>query len=670
MIDMSYRVIADHIRCLTFAINDGCVPDREGRGYVLRRILRRGVRYGWQYMNMHEPFLYKLVPAVVESLGDAFPQLKEKPDKIADIIREEEESFGRTLDRGIALFEEAASDARRRHHNEICGEDAFKLHDTYGFPIDLTQIMAEEQGLNVDIGEYERLMEDARERARGASLGAESSFCLSHDLSFEHVPTATNDSPKYTTQCTTAICRGHFDRDSFLAQQSVQKGQETALILDQTCFYSEQGGQVGDVGTITSDTGLFRVTDTQQRSNVVLHIGHVEEGVINPEQTVRVEVDTSRRSTMQNHTATHVMNWALREVLGEHVQQKGSLVDPDKTRFDLSNPKALTAEQIERVEQLVNEKIAQKLTVYDEPVEQEKALKIHGLRAVFGEKYPDVVRVMSIGTPVGELVANPDNPEWRNISIEFCGGTHCRNTGQIEHFAIVAEEAVAKGIRRVVGVTGETAKAAMAFGAELLKRADDLRHRDRLETGATPDAAADGPATETDLATQVAELQQSIADATLRVVDRIKLREAMSELQKILKQQHKKEAAAASDVVAVRVEELLTTAPKVGDTTIVVAEMPDVPVEQLKTGADIIKQKCGSAAILFGVNSTGKALLLAAMSNDLIKRGVKAGDLVKEVAKLVNGGGGGPPTMAQAGGKNPEKYPMRLLPDKNGSKKS
>ena len=407
------------------------------------------------------------------------------------------------------------------------------------------------------------------------------------------------------------------------------------------------------------------------------------------------------------------MNWALREVLGEHVQQKGSLVDPDKTRFDFSNPKALTAEQIERVEQLVNDKIQQKLPVYDEPVPQKEALKINGLRAVFGEKYPDVVRVLSVGTPVSELVANPDNPAWRDTSIEFCGGTHVKNTADIGCFAIVSEEAVAKGIRRVVGVTGEAAKQATDLGAELLQQAL------RLQTGATDVAAgprtgrdvAAGASPAEDLASQVAKLQQDAAEAAIRVADRTKLRDAIAELQKIIKQQHKQQAAAAQDVVADKVAELLHDAPKIGDTTVFVFEMPDVPVDQLKTGADIVKQKCGSAAILFGVHAgaterrsdeatqgarnqavpqasapgqtepqasapgqperdaqasakavpdasapgQGKALLLAAMTPDLIKKGLKAGDLVKHVAPIVKGGGGGPPTMAQAGGKDPSK---------------
>ena len=723
MIDVSYRVIADHARCLTFAINDGCVPDREGRGYVLRRILRRAVRYGWQYLGMREPFLYKLVPAVVDTLGDAFPQLKEKPDQIAEIIREEEESFDRTLDRGIALFNRAGAAGVKRafdttsplhlskggsflfgpvdpasvdavdddtlfglflcdsnrdvqvtgpaqvfrygefgpqvyktlsiRHPEISGADAFKLHDTYGFPIDLTQIMAEEKGLRVNFGEYERLMEDARERARTPSRV---------DVPFDlNVPTdlpSTKDSFKYTECRHEGRILGFVYEGVVLTEGSMEAGDQATvgLILDETCAYAEQGGQVGDAGDIRTETGIFTVETAKAAQDCVLHLGSVSRGSVEIGQRATIELSPRRTSIMQNHTATHVMNWALREVLGDHVQQKGSLVDPDKTRFDFSHSRAVTPEEIERVEQLVNERIARELSVdWDPDVPLDAALSINGVRAVFGEKYPDPVRVVCCGVAIEDLKHEPANPEWRKYPIELCGGTHVKSTGKIEHFAIVSEEAVAKGIRRVVGVTGTTAQRAIERGAELLKQAD---------------------------AAQVAELQQTIADPTLRVVDRTKLRDAVSELQKIIKKQQKQQAAAAKDIVADKIDELLGDAPKVGDTTIIVAEMPDLPLDQLKTGADTIKQKCGSAAVLFGVwvnrpsepeaqtrvpsepeaqaRDRGKALLLAAMSNDLIKRGLKSGDLVKAIAPIVKGGGGGPPTMAQAGGKDPDKIPEAL----------
>ncbi|MFH1746668.1 MAG: alanine--tRNA ligase, partial [Planctomycetota bacterium] len=665
MIDMSYRVIADHVRCLTFALTDGAVPDRSDRGYILRRILRRAVRFGWQYLNMHEPFLYKLVPTIVEVMGPAFPELMQNTQRVADIIKDEEESFDRTLERGIRLFNQAAMRAAYRALDPLCtlvllpqhggvgmpvkdesvfsgeeeqtfdldghyfclnsltsndvrsrfitiprisSEDAFKLHDTFGFPIDLTQIMAEEKGLTVDTNEYERLMEEARERARAVSSVVADTFNLSEIIAFEHIPNPTDDSLKHTNQHTTAICRGRYDSKTFLAQEPVHEGQETALILDKTCFYSEQGGQVGDRGIISSDTGEFRVTNTQQRNNVVLHIGYVKRGSIQAGQLVHIAVDTARRATMQNHTATHVMNWALREVLGEHVRQKGSLVDHEKTRFDLAHPKALTTEEIERVELLVNEYIDRKMPVDYQVVQQQDALKINGLRAVFGERYPDEVRVMSIGVPVADLLAKPDNPEWRKYSIEFCGGTHLKSTGDIERFAIVSEEAVAKGIRRVVGVTGEAAREVEARGEELLKRADRLKTGPTLDakTGPTSNAEpaeAETDPTEADFVTQVARLQQDVTEATIRVVDRMKLRDALADLQQMVKQQQKTAAADAADVVNAKIDELLQSAPKIGDTTIFVAEMPDVPIEQLKTGADRIKQKCSSAAILFGVRS-------------------------------------------------------------------
>ena len=760
MIDVSYRVIADHIRCLTFALNDGAVPDREGRGYVLRRILRRAARYGWQYMNMHEPFLHKLVPAVVDSLGDAFPQLRGSagvppasgvgigggvgsadsgrrlagrsdatghpavgPQRVAEIIRDEEESFDRTLDRGITLFEEAAEAASKRHHNEIRGEDAFKLHDTYGFPIDLTEIMAQEKGLRVDIGEYERLMEEARERSRekiaeydwveGLSEAATGLAGKTNFVGYNKLEVKAYVEPGGVISETGAV-----------SLDGLGPGQRGWVVLDKSPFYAEMGGQVGDTGVIRAedDSWEFHVQGTHSHWGAHIHRGVCVRGRVRPSvfggpvgskppeapfpharASVLVccyaSVDRrTRRSTMNNHTATHVMNWALREVLdpeGKHLQQRGSLVDPEKTRFDFSHPKALTPAEIERVEQLVNDRIEQKLTVYDEEVAQADALSIHGMRAVFGEKYPDPVRVLSVGTPIAELIKNPDNPEWRNISIELCGGTHVSNTGQIERFAIVAEEAVAKGIRRIVGITGDAAQAAIERGAELLKLAERLRLGDRPEADTTgrvgtahqdqPEAGPTKGPTEgptKDLAAQVAELQQAATEATLRVVDRMKLREALSELQKLVKEQQKQQAAEAKDEIADRIAELLADAPKIGETTLFVAELPDLPIDQLKAGADIVKQKCKSAAVLIAVwadrpsepeaqarvqsepeaqaRVPGKVLLLAAMSNDLVKKGIKAGDLIKHVAPLVDGRGGGPPTMAQGGGKSPEKIPAAL----------
>jgi alanyl-tRNA synthetase len=682
MRDEACRVIADHIRCLTFAITDGAIPDKEGRGYVLRRILRRAVRFGWQYLGLHEPFLCRLVDTVVEVMGDAFPELKKNPQHVKDVIREEEESFDRTLDRGIALFEEAADFAIKRHHGEIQGEDAFKLHDTYGFPIDLTEVMAKERGLCVDIGEYERLMEEARARARACAKGFEAAgVAVPAELLAPFGP--TDDSPKYTTEQLSAPVRaiircGAEGQPELLDRHAcVRAGEAAGLVFGRTCFYAEAGGQVGDNGTISGPALRFDIESTQQIGDVVVHFGTLVMGEIRVGDTLELRVDVCRRATMKNHTATHVMNWALRDVLGDHVQQKGSLVDHEKTRFDFSHPKALTPEQVEHVEQLVNDRIRQSLPVHYRVVPQQDALKINGLRAVFGERYPDEVRVMSVGVPVEELVKNPGNPEWRKYSIEFCGGTHLNNTRDIEHFTITTEEAVAKGVRRVVAVTGETAKLVEEIGSALVQRAEQLTH-------GSADAVAAG----------LAELQNTLATATIPLRHRHRLRELMSELQAIVKQQHKSEAADAAEVVKAAAAELLKRAETIGDTLVVVGEMPAVPLEQLKMGADWIKQKSGSAAVLLGVRvlpesepgapatgpdvaagaspadpnrdregaakSGGKVLLLAAMTPDLIQRGLKAGDLVKAVAPIVGGGGGGPPTMAQAGGKQPERLAEAL----------
>ena len=648
---------------------------------------------------MHKPFLCDLVDTVVDVMGAAFPELRKNPQHVKAIIREEEGSFERTLDRGIALFEEAADYASKEHRGEIRGADAFKLHDTYGFPIDLTQVMADEKGLRVDIGEYERLMEEARERARAHGEVYDDQLADQIDKATNDAKARTDDSAKYSSEleCESRITSIASNAPLF-DTAPVPAGHNISFTVEKTCFYVESGGQVSDVGEVITDTGRIEVTNVVRRTamlsgspiEVIVHSGKVVEGKIDAGPCT-LRVSQKRRDTMSNHTATHLMNWALREVLGDHVQQKGSLVDPEKTRFDFSHPKALSPAEIERVEKLVNDRIKQNLPVDYQHVPQQDALKINGLRAVFGEKYPDVVRVMSIGPKVDELLANPDNPEWRKYSIEFCGGTHLRQTADIEHFVITAEEAVAKGIRRIVAVTGPTAKIVEEAGAALLLEAEELKQ---------------GPPE--DVPAGLAQLQTALSAAQLPMRHRARIQALLGELQQIVKQQHKAEAADAAGVVNAKIDELLQAAEKVGDATVVVAEMPDVPVEQLKGGADRIKQTCKSAAILFGVRQegaegpgdqgakgprgqgtqgprdqgaqgpregeapaepqraaqAGKAILLAAMSDDLIKRGLKAGDLVKAVAPLVKGGGGGPPTMAQAGGKAPEKLDEALAAGK------
>ncbi len=674
MQDEACRVIADHIRTLTFAITDGAVPDKEGRGYVLRRILRRAVRFAWQHLNLHEPFLCKLVDTVVASMGEAFPELRKNPQHVKDVLLDEEQSFGRTLERGMALFEDAADRARSEHHGEVRGEDAFKLHDTYGFPIDLTEVMAQEKGLRVDIGEYERLMEEARERARAGGK--------THTHHAEIPPELvgafgkTDDHFKYDALELKPTVAGIIilpeGAPASVLNGPLKPGDRAAIIFDKTCFYAEAGGQVGDVGQIGGGSIRFDVEETMRVVDAVLHVGTLVMGEIKPGQVIDIAVDAKRRATMKNHTGTHVLNWALREVLGESVMQKGSLVDHEKTRFDFSHNRALTPEEIERVEQLCNDVIRRDLEVFIREVPQQDALRINGLRAVFGERYPDVVRTMCIGVPVEQLVANPTNPEWRKYSVEFCGGTHLKRTSDIEHFIIISEEAVAKGVRRVVGMTGSTAQLIDECGEALARRGEELlaeRHegirlrrtrRHEGESEPRPSAAAESGSADV-IAAGISEIQNTMAAAMIPARHRARLRTIIEELQKRLKVQQKASAADAGSAVKERVEELLASATKLGGTTLFVAELPDAPVDQLKHAADIVKQKSGSAALVFGVRVAAtekepeKALLLVGVTDDLVKKGIKAGDLVKTIAPIVEGGGGGPPTMAQAGGKKPEK---------------
>ncbi|MEI7767917.1 MAG: alanine--tRNA ligase, partial [Phycisphaerae bacterium] len=652
--DIAFRVIADHLRCLTFALTDGATPSNEGRGYVLRRILRRAVRFGRQQLNLREPFLHTLVPVVVETMGAMFPELKKNPQAVVELIKDEEVSFGRTLDRGIQLFDQAAADGA------ISASAAFKLHDTYGFPVDLTRIMAEERGLKVDIAGYEALMEEAKEKARAGGKEGESAV---YDLPPDALARlealqvrATEESAKYQFKPITATVRALWNGRNFEQHAQVAHQQEDllAVILDMTNFYAEMGGQVGDQGELTSPAGdRFEVLTTRSVGKYVLHVGRMEKGRLSVGESVTCQLAKQRRAIMQNHTATHLANWALREVLGEHVQQKGSLVDADKLRFDFVHTKALETAEVTAVEAHVNRCIAAQMPVYIELAPQEQALKIHGLRAVFGEKYPSQVRVVAVGQPVGTLLATPDNPQWRQYSVEFCGGTHLGNTSEVEQFVLVSEEAVSKGIRRVVGVTGAVANevAAHARTVELL-----ISH-----VAQVPDAELTG---------LLAALQKALAEELpLRV--RKAAQAAVAEVQVKIKNAQK--AAAKSDpaVDAPALEQLLSQATKVGGATLIVAQFNGVSADGLRNAMDWLKKKHGEGniAILLGSDFVesdkdgnplpAKANLLAAVGDPLIGK-LKAGDWIKAVAALVGGSGGGRPQMAMAGGKDPTQLPQAL----------
>jgi len=647
MVDISYRVVADHLRTLTFALTDGATISNEGRGYVLRRVLRRAVRYGRQYLGVNEPFLVDLVDGLVDSMKEAFPELLsarggKNVAHVKAVLREEEESFGRTLDRGIRLFGEAAERAIAAGEKTVSGADAFKLHDTYGFPIDLTVLMAEEQGFRVDTGDYERRMDEARVKARSGS-SVDSDF----DMNINAVLPPTDDSGKYSTddspRVDDATVLGFVQRGQLVSDQPIPSGEVVGLLLDRSVFYGEQGGQVGDRGAIRGADAVFEVQDTKRFGDAVLHIGSLpavggssaSTGIAVGDR-VSAEVDgTYRGPIRRNHTATHLLNWALREVLGDEIQQKGSLVDAEKTRFDFSHGRPVTTEELSVIESKVTAQIASAHTVFAEDAAQEEARKINTLRAVFGEKYPDRVRVVSIGANVDSLLAEPDG-EWMPYSVEFCGGTHTKTTEEIEAFSLLSEEGVAKGVRRLVGVTGSVAQSASEAGAELLTKLATVT--------SLPDEK---------LKEEVGLLQEALAGRPVPAAIRQRVQAEISGFQKRIRKAEKAAASSSGDAVQTSVEALYAAAKDVAGFTVVAGEVPFAPTDALRVGADWVRDKTSKAVVLLACSEGGKVTLLSAVGKDAVAAGLKAGDLIKEMAPHVGGRGGGRPDMAQGGGSDP-----------------
>jgi alanyl-tRNA synthetase len=643
--DIAFRVIADHLRTLTFALTDGAVPSNEGCGYVLRRILRRAVRFGRQQLELREPFVHKLVPVVVESMGGAFPELKKNPTHIAELIREEEVSFGKTLDRGIALFDEAA---QRAKSNRLEAADAFKLHDTYGFPIDLTRIMAEERGMSVDVAGYEKLMDEAREKARAGGKGGDARlFELPPDVLAtlqKQGVSPTDDSYKFNAAPIGATVKAIWDGNRLIESThgAEAAGQGVAIILDQTCFYAEMGGQVGDTGELrgSKNNALMAVETTRAAGGFVLHVGNMVEGHVSVGDHVTATLAGVRPRTEQNHTATHLANWALREVLGDAVQQKGSLVDPEKLRFDFSHGKSMSDDELSRTEQLVNDLISKKLPVYAEVAPQEQALKINGLRAVFGEKYPPMVRVVSIGASVADLLKNPSDPKWRQFSVEFCGGTHLKNSADVQGFVITGEESVSKGVRRIVALTGAAASTATAQSREMLASIDCARGLPESELPATLNT-----------------LQKQLGGEGISLGAKRRGNAAIAELQgkyRAWEKAQQKSAGSAIDVASITAD-LLEKSETRGGGKIVVAAIDSANDEQLRAVIDSVKKRSPSFAAMVAASDGTKVSFVAAVSDDLIAKGLRAGDWIRETAKIAGGGGGGRPQMAQAGGKDPSK---------------
>ncbi|MGL4422777.1 MAG: alanine--tRNA ligase [Gemmataceae bacterium] len=606
--DTAYRVIADHIRTLTFAITDGAAPGNKGRNAVLRSILRRASRYGWQVLGLQEPFLYRLSGTVVEQLGDVFPELKRNPERVREVIYEEERSFLRTLDRGLKLFAEAAERAKS-HGSSITGHDAFHLHTTYGFDKGLTQQIAGEQGLTVDMAAYDKLWDEFTEKS---NAGAKNIVITA----VKGTLPPTDDSPKYEPELITAKVLGWVKDNTVITSGTLQPGDTVGLLLDRTNFYAEQGGQVGDTGTIDkidTDGVEFRVDNTLRLGETVLHMGVQLAGSIQVGEQVQLQQTTMRRIDItRNHTATHLLNLALREVLGSHVDQKGSLVDEDRTRFDFSHDKVISSEELRAIESRVNAKIVTDQPVTATVMALEEAKQLPGVRAVFGEKYPDPVRVVAIGPENVTLAKHGD-------SIEFCGGTHVSHTGSIGYFRIQSQEGVAKGVRRITAVTGRVATQNLS---QITATIDELATKFQCR----PD----------ELGVRIVGLAEEVK--TLK-----------AELAKHLMGQ-----------LSGAVDAALAAAPTIKDHKLVVVELPTAPVEQLRTQLDRVRQMAKSALIVFVTQDEGKVPLIVALTPDLVSAGLKANEFIKPLAELIGGKGGGKPDLAQAGGKIAAAIPQLL----------
>ena len=645
--DTAYRIIADHIRCLTSALADGATPGADGRGYVLRRILRRAVRHGRQTFGMEEPFLAALVPSVVEILGDTFPEMNTGCSRIQEIISSEEEIFRRTLDRGLALFAATAEEARSDGSTVIPATEAFKLHDTFGFPIDLTQVMAEESGFSVDIEGYEKLMESARARSRSGEGEIDSVITMPPDVLAELETLrihATKDVYKHVGKPIVAEVRSIWN--GRVLSSSAEVGQRVAVVLDRTPFYGEQGGQQGDTGELHVNTGgssghdhsgTFSVEDTQRVGDYVLHIGHVKHGRLKVGDETEARIDGHRRDSIRsNHTVTHLLNHALRAVASEESDQRGSLVAPDKLRFDYAARKPLTPQQIADIEARVRNAIEADMQVHIAEVPLNDATAINTVRAVFGERYPDPVRVVSIGPDIDALVSHPSDSQWLDHSVEFCGGTHLATTATASEFVLVSEQGLAAGIRRITALTGAPARKAREAAEEI--------NASFIQAEKSDDANA---------ANVLDDITANLEQATLSASDRHQFSERLDVIRTKVKNVRKAQQAENRGAI---VEDARALAERMtGD--ILVAQLDGADKDGLLTAMDSIRSKHEESAVLLlsADEEHSKVTIVAKVPDGLIARGLKAGDWVKCAAQACGGGGGGRPDSAQAGGKDPSR---------------
>ncbi|HKM43608.1 MAG TPA: alanine--tRNA ligase [Limnochordia bacterium] len=598
--DVSLRVVADHVRAVSFLIADGVLPSNEGRGYVLRRLLRRAIRHA-RLLGIRDSFLNKIVTLVIEQMKPAYPELLEREEYIYKVVGLEEQRFSETLEQGMRLLQELAQKAKNAGLSEIVGQDIFQLYDTFGFPIDLTREILAEDGLSVDEAGFSEAMEAQRERARKARTAhgyLDSNLAVYQELA----GAVTTEFVGYNhSQVDTKILGIILDDHGV---DKADQGHQVAVILEKTPFYAEGGGQVADEGMIETETGKVKITDVRSPvQGLISHLGVVEEGYIAQASGARAMIGTvHRQETARHHTATHLLHRALKDILGEHVNQAGSYVGPNRLRFDFTHFQAVSSDELRRIEDMVNQEILRNSPVVPTVTDLESA-KEQGAMALFGEKYEQEVRMVQVG----------------EHSLELCGGTHVNATGQIGLFKILSEGSVAAGVRRIEAVVG----------AEALEH---IRRQDLILTEL-----------QATLQVTVEELPEQAA----------KLLESNRKLEKDMANVKKQSVLGALD-------SLIEGAHKVGDAFVVVAEVEAEQAEDLRSLGDRIRDRLNPVAILLGSKSEDKVLLLSMVSKSLTEKGLHAGNAVKQAAQICGGGGGGRPDMAQAGGRLPDKLSEAL----------
>lgn len=651
-VDMAYRVLADHIRTLTVALSDGGMPDNTGRGYVLRRILRRGVRYSSEKLGMKPGMFASLVDVVVELLKNAFPEVSKDPEYIKDVINTEELQFLKTLERGHKMLERTIVKLGGSH--VVPGDVAWRLYDTYGFPVDLTQLMAEEKGLTVDMENFEENKKEAQEKSKGENKDKDNSFRLDvhaiEDLKIRNVP-FTDDLVKFK-YCAGESSESNYKFESCIGKiiairydnqfvKEVTSGNRCGIILDKTNFYAESGGQMYDEGFMVkgNDEGTeFKVETVEVKGGYVCHIGVVE-GALRLGDSLNLSFDWERRKQlMNNHTGTHILNFALRQVLSSEADQRGSLVAPDRLRFDFTNKCAMTIDQVKKTEEIAREMIKQNKPVYAKTAPLSVAKSIQGLRAVFGEVYPDPVRVVSVGIPVETLEADPQSPAGSITSVEFCGGTHLLRTGHARDFVIVSEEAIAKGIRRIVAITGSDAIKALNKASLLENEINKVKKK--IEENNLPFR---------EVVRLLTDVSTDINHAHIQHWRKEELRKAVDAIKKVQGDADRAKKTARSKEAIQSTKNLLAAN----------ANIPYLVTEinayaQNKVVNDALKEvKNGPPSLFISADEdSGKILAMAAVPKDVVSKGLKADEWVKNLTALLNGKGGGKPESAQVSGTN------------------